>query len=50
MIHELDRVVLTMAIPAEGLERGDVGTVVHVYSDDHLAEIPDAAALHQSHT
>ena len=31
MINELDRVVLTEAVPGESLEKGDVGTVVHVY-------------------
>ena len=33
MIKEHDRIVLKAAIPAEGLEAGDVGTVVHVYRD-----------------
>ena len=33
MIRELDRVVLTAAVPSEGLASGDVGTVVHVYAD-----------------
>lgn len=33
MIKEHDRVVLKTAVPAEGLEAGDVGTVVHVYKD-----------------
>lgn len=33
MIDEHDRVVLTSALPNEGLEVGDVGTVVHVYKD-----------------
>jgi hypothetical protein len=33
MIKEHDRVVLKTAVPAEGLEAGDVGTVVHVYAD-----------------
>ena len=31
MIPELDRVVLTVDLPAEGLVRGDVGTVVLVH-------------------
>jgi len=31
MIKEHDRIVLTTDIPDEGLEAGDVGTVVHVY-------------------
>ena len=39
MIHELDRVVLTAAIPAEGLEADDVGTVVHVYADGGAFEV-----------
>jgi hypothetical protein len=33
MIKEHDRIVLKTALPAEGLEAGDVGTVVHVYRD-----------------
>ena len=33
MIREHDRIVLTEPVPAEGLEAGDVGTVVHVYPD-----------------
>jgi hypothetical protein len=33
MIRELDRIVLTAAVPGEDLESGDVGTVVHVYAD-----------------
>ena len=39
MIHELDRVVLTTPVPAESLECGDVGTVVHVYADGKAFEI-----------
>ena len=39
MIDELARVVLTAAIPAEGLEAGDVGTVVHVYPDGTAFEV-----------
>ena len=39
MIHEFDRIVLTAAIPAEGLEAGDVGTVVHVYADGAAFEV-----------
>ncbi len=38
-IREHDRVVLTANIPAEGLEAGDVGTVVHVYNDGHAYEV-----------
>jgi hypothetical protein len=32
MINLHERVVLTVSISAEGLEPGDVGTVVHLYS------------------
>jgi len=39
MINEHDRVVLTVAVPAEGLEAGDVGTVVHVYKDGLAYEV-----------
>ena len=34
MIRELGRVVLTVAVPEEGLQPGDVGTVVRVYRDE----------------
>jgi len=33
MISELDRVVLTTDLPEEGLEAGDIGTVVLVHGD-----------------
>jgi hypothetical protein len=39
MIKEHDRVVLTAPVPKEGLEVGDVGTVVHVYTDGKAFEI-----------
>ena len=39
MIKEHDRVVLKTAIAAEGLEAGDVGTVVHVYKDGLAYEV-----------
>jgi hypothetical protein len=39
MIKELDRVVLTETIPQEGLERGDVGTVVFVHEDGRAFEV-----------
>lgn len=39
MINELDRVVLKSAVPAECLEAGDVGTVVHVYRDGLAYEV-----------
>ena len=39
MIQEHDRVVLTTAIPTEGLEAGDVGTMVHIYRDGQAYEV-----------
>ncbi len=39
MIKEHERVVLTAPVPAEGLEAGDVGTVVHLYRDGHAYEV-----------
>ena len=39
MIKEHERVVLTMPVPAEGLEAGDVGTVVHLYRDGLAYEV-----------
>lgn len=39
MIKEHDRVVLTTALPAAGLEPGDVGAVVHVYRDGEAYEV-----------
>lgn len=38
-IKEHERVVLKAPIPSEGLEAGDVGTVVHVYSDGCAYEV-----------
>ncbi|MBI5153939.1 DUF4926 domain-containing protein [Candidatus Poribacteria bacterium] len=39
MIREHERVVLTIRVPSEGLEAGDVGTVVHVYADRLAYEV-----------
>jgi hypothetical protein len=39
MIKEHDRIVLTAPVPSEGLEVGDVGTVVHVYADGKAFEV-----------
>ena len=39
MIRELDTVVLTDDIEEHGLEPGDVGTVVHSYSDGTAFEV-----------
>jgi hypothetical protein len=38
-IKEHERIVLTRPVPNEGLEAGDVGTVVHVYRDGSAYEI-----------
>jgi len=38
-MKEHERVVLKAAVPAEGLEAGDVGTVVHVYRDGLAYEV-----------
>jgi hypothetical protein len=39
MIKEHDRIVLLTHLPEEGLEAGDVGTVVHVYADGQAYEV-----------
>ena len=39
MIKEHVRVVLRKAVPAEALEAGNVGTVVHVYRDGLAYEV-----------
>ncbi len=39
MIHEHDRVVLTAPLPDEGLERGDIGAVVHIYPGHEAYEV-----------
>lgn len=39
MINEHDCVVLTQDVPKEGLEAGDVGTVVHVHRDGVAFEV-----------
>jgi hypothetical protein len=39
MIKEHERVVLKTDLPAEKLEAGDVGTVVHVYRDGLAFEV-----------
>jgi len=39
MIKEHERVVLTVPVAANGLEAGDVGTVVHVYRDGQAYEV-----------
>ncbi len=39
MIKEHERIVLKEPVPTEGLEKGDVGTVVHVYKDGKAYEV-----------
>jgi uncharacterized protein DUF4926 len=39
VIKEHDRVVLKKNLPAEKLRAGDVGTIVHIYSDAHAYEV-----------
>jgi len=39
MIHELDTVVLTRDIGEYGLKKGDIGAVVHCYSDGSAFEV-----------
>ena len=38
-ITEHDRIVLSAPIPQEGLEAGDVGTVIHLYRDGLAYEV-----------
>jgi hypothetical protein len=39
MLREHQRVILTAGVPSEGLEAGDVGTIVHIYSDGKAYEV-----------
>jgi hypothetical protein len=39
MIQEHDCVVLTQDLPAEGLQAGDVATVVHIHQDAVAYEV-----------
>jgi len=39
MIHEHNCIVLTEDIPAEGLQAGDVGTVIHIHPDASAYEV-----------
>lgn len=38
-MKEHERVVLTASVVSEGLEAGDVGTVVHAYRDGRAYEV-----------
>lgn len=39
MMQELERVALTQDIPEHGLKIGDVGMIVHIYSDHKGYEV-----------
>ena len=39
MIKEHDCIVLTQGLPDEGLQAGDVGTVVHIHRDGAAYEV-----------
>jgi len=39
MLKEHERVVLTGSISVDGLQAGDVGTIVHVYPDGQAYEV-----------
>ena len=39
MVSEHDRVVLQRDLPHEGLERGDVGTVIHIHREGEAFEV-----------
>lgn len=39
MIREHDGIVLTEDMPAEGLQAGDVGTVIHIHQDAAAYEV-----------
>jgi hypothetical protein len=39
MIQEHDCIVLTTHLPDQGLEAGDVGTVVHIHKDAAAYEV-----------
>lgn len=44
MFEELDTTVLTKDIKEYGLKRGDLGTIVHLYSDNKAFEVEFVAA------
>lgn len=39
MLKELDTVVLLTALPQDGLEEGDVGTIVHMHAGGKAFEV-----------
>lgn len=38
-MREHDPIVLTRNLPERGLERGDVGAIVHIYGDGKAVEV-----------
>src|SRR5258708_39566461 len=48
MIKEHDCVVLTSDIPAQGLQAGDVGTVVHIHRNGEAYEVEFATFTGQT--
>ncbi len=44
MVRELETVVLRRDVPEHGLKKGDVGAVVHRYSDQAAFEVEFVAA------
>jgi hypothetical protein len=48
MIKEHDSVVLTGDIPAQGLQAGDVGTVVHIHRNGEAYEVEFATLTGQT--
>ena len=48
MIQEHDCIVLTQDIQNEGLQAGDVGTVVHIYQDGAVYEVEFATLTGQT--
>ncbi|MEX5218216.1 MAG: DUF4926 domain-containing protein [Nitrospira sp.] len=39
MIREHERIVLTSDLPKDGLQSGDVGTVVHIHGEGEAFEV-----------
>ena len=39
MLRELDLIVITRDVPERGIVAGDIGTVVHLYSDREAVEV-----------
>ena len=48
MIQEHDCIVLTQDIPDEGLQAGDVGTVVHIHRDGAAYEVEFVTLIGQT--